>query len=78
MGCPQEVDPTRHVAGIPRQQLVLFSESLDEYIAADNPVRFIDAFVDSLDLAAPGYPEYGFDKASALRFLAHINVETGA
>jgi hypothetical protein len=39
----------RHITGIPRQQLVLFPESLDEYISADNPVRFIDAFVDSLD-----------------------------
>jgi hypothetical protein len=40
----------RHITGIPRQQLVLFPESLDEYISADNPVRFIDAFVDSLSL----------------------------
>ena len=45
----------KHVAGILRQQLVLFPESLDEYIAADNPVRFIDAFVDSLDIAAVGF-----------------------
>jgi len=44
-----------HISGIPRQQLVLFPESLDEYISADNPVRFIDAFVDSLDLAAAGF-----------------------
>ncbi len=28
----------RYIAGIPRQQLVLFPESLDEYISADNPV----------------------------------------
>ena len=55
MSRPQEVDPMKHVAGIPRQQLVLFPESLDEYIAADNPVRFIDAFVDSLDIAAVGF-----------------------
>lgn len=45
----------RYVSGIPRQQLALFPESLDEYIAADNPVRFIDAFVDSLDLAELGF-----------------------
>jgi len=38
-----------------RQQLVLFPESVDEYISADNPVRFIDAFVDSLDLATAGF-----------------------
>lgn len=45
----------RHITGIPRQQLVLFPESLDEYISADNPVQFIDAFVDSLDVAAAGF-----------------------
>jgi transposase len=33
----------------------MFPESLDEYIAEDNPVRFIDAFVDSLDLQALGF-----------------------
>ena len=45
----------RHISGVPRQQQVLFPESLDEYISADNPVRFIDAFVDSLDLADLGF-----------------------
>ena len=45
----------RQVTGIPRQQQVLFPESLDQYISADNPVRFIDAFVDSPDLAAAGF-----------------------
>jgi hypothetical protein len=50
-----------YMSGIPRQQLVLFPESLDETISADNPVRFIDAFVDSLDLAAagPAWPRPG-------------------
>ena len=38
-----------------RDQMVMFPESLDEYIADDNPVRFIDAFVDSLDLQALGF-----------------------
>jgi hypothetical protein len=45
----------RHTTGIPRQQRVLFPESLDDYISADNPVRFIDAFVDSLDLAGADF-----------------------
>lgn len=45
----------RYIEGIARQQLILFPESLDEYIATDNPVRFIDAFVDSLDLADLGF-----------------------
>ena len=33
-----------------RSQAALFPELLDEYIAEDNPVRVIDAFVDGLDL----------------------------
>ena len=30
-------------------------EAVDDYVGADNPVRFIDAFVDGLDLAAAGF-----------------------
>ena len=43
------------VQGVHRDQVVMFPESLDEYIADDNPVRFTDAFVDSLDLQALGF-----------------------
>jgi transposase len=46
------------VQGVHRDQVVMFPESLDEYIADDNPVRFIDAFVDGLDLQ-----ELGFERA---------------
>lgn len=41
-----------YISGANRDQLILFPESLDEYIAENNPVRVIDAFVDSLDLQA--------------------------
>jgi transposase len=44
-----------HVQGIARNQVVLFPPSLDEYISADNPVRFLDAFVDQLDLQGLGF-----------------------
>jgi transposase/macrodomain Ter protein organizer (MatP/YcbG family) len=43
------------VQGVHRDQLVMFPESLDEYVGDDNPVRFIDAFVDSVDLRALGF-----------------------
>jgi transposase len=36
-----------HIDGINRDQLTMFPEALDEYINQDNPVRFIDAFVES-------------------------------
>jgi transposase len=44
-----------HIIGHERSQTLLLPESLDEYIGAENPVRFIDAFVDGLDLLAAGF-----------------------
>src|SRR6202162_2156929 len=44
-----------HISGHDRSQRLLLPESLDEYVGPDNPVRFIDAFVDGLDLAAAGF-----------------------
>jgi hypothetical protein len=41
-----------HIFGFERSQLLLLPEAVDDY--ADNPVRFIDAFVDGLDLAGGG------------------------
>jgi transposase len=45
----------RFVEGEDRSQSTLFPERLDDYIAEDNPVRVIDAFVDELDLADLGF-----------------------
>src|SRR5580704_11986287 len=39
-----------HIAGFERSQLLLLPEAIDDYVVADNPVRFIDAFVDGLIL----------------------------
>ena len=44
-----------HIAGDDRDQTLLLPEALDDYVGHDNPVRFIDAFVDGLDLAAAGF-----------------------
>ena len=44
-----------HRAGLDRSQTLLFPERLEDYIAAENPVRFLDAFVASLDLPALGF-----------------------
>jgi transposase len=35
--------------------MLLLPEAVDDYVDAENPVRFIDAFVDGLDLAAAGF-----------------------
>jgi transposase len=45
----------RFVEGEDRRQATLFPECLDDYVAPDNPVRIIEAFVDELDLAALGF-----------------------
>lgn len=44
-----------YIAGADREQAVLFPESLDEYIAAESVVRFLDAFVESLEMEALGF-----------------------
>src|SRR3954449_9834179 len=44
-----------HLTGHNRSQTLLLPESLDDYVAAENPVRFIEAFVDNLDLAAADF-----------------------
>jgi transposase len=49
-----------HVTGQSRYQSTLFPEVLDEVVGRNDPVRVIDAFVDTLDLA-----ELGFSKVAA-------------
>jgi len=44
-----------HITGHDRSQLLLLPESLDDYVGPENPVRFVEAFVDGLDLAAAGF-----------------------
>src|SRR5664280_653424 len=44
-----------HRAGLDRSQTLLFPERLEDYITAENPARFLDAFVGSLDLHALGF-----------------------
>jgi transposase len=41
----------QYIKGTDRTQAVLFPQSLDEIISADNEVRIIDLFVESIDLA---------------------------
>jgi hypothetical protein len=48
----------RFIESESRTQATLFPERLDDWIAEDNPVRAVDAFVDELDLgvwAADGF-----------------------
>jgi transposase len=45
----------RFVEGEDRRQATLLPACLDDYVAADNPVRIIEAFVDELDLGVLGF-----------------------
>ena len=46
---------SEHVEGLNRNQTALFPNTLEEYVDKENPVRFIDAFVDSLNLEKLGF-----------------------
>ena len=45
----------KHIQGISRAQPLLLPSCVDDYVGPDNVVRFIDAFVESLDLVAAGF-----------------------
>ena len=44
-----------YISGTGRRQLLLLPDMIEGYIEEDNPTRFIDSFVDSLDLSALGF-----------------------
>ena len=45
----------RFIEGEDRSQVTLLPECLDDYIAEDNPVRVVEAFVEELDLHVLGF-----------------------
>ena len=46
---------SRFIEGKSRTQSTLFPEVMDDYITEENPVRVIDAFIDSLNLLELGF-----------------------
>ncbi len=46
---------SEHVNGTHRDQTVLFPNTIDQYVDKENPVRFIDAFVNGLNLKKLGF-----------------------
>jgi len=44
-----------YINGVDRNQTELLPESIEDYVGQDNPVRVIDAFIDSLDMSALGF-----------------------
>jgi transposase len=45
----------RFIQSTDRTQVTLFPEQLEDYVAADNPVRVVDVFVEQLDLGKLGF-----------------------
>lgn len=64
-----------HISGDDRSQQLLLPDAVDDWVSADNPVRFIDAFVDGLDLERAGFERVqanrtgrpGYDPADLLK-----------
>jgi transposase len=46
---------SRFIVGQNREQVTLLAECLDDFIAEDNTVRVVDAFIGELDMAALGF-----------------------
>ena len=44
-----------YIRGSDRGEVLLLPEALEDYIASENPVRFIDALVEQLDLGKAGF-----------------------
>ncbi len=74
-----EMSDRRYITGIGRSQTLLFPDSLDEYVGEENEVRFIDAFVDNLDLGFLGFSHceaietgrHSYDPADMLKLLIY-------
>lgn len=68
-----------HLSGTERAQLLLLPEAVDDYVGLENPVRFIEAFVDQLDLAKAGFIRVtakgtgrpGYDPADLLKLYVY-------
>lgn len=55
MGEPGYALAMAYIEGHGRDQILLLPASVEDYVAVDNPVRFIDAFVDELELGEAGF-----------------------
>ncbi|MDZ4131974.1 MAG: hypothetical protein U1E11_02465 [Dethiobacteria bacterium] len=70
-----------YVKGVDRNQTTLFPESIDDYVASDNAVRVIDAYVEQLDMAklnfnyakAPGLGRPPYNPKALLKLYGYLN-----
>jgi len=67
----------RFIKGCERRQRLLLPDCIDDHVGDDSPVRVVDAFVDTLDLAALGFEgaaatgRLGYHPATMLKLYVH-------
>jgi transposase len=44
-----------HIQGIPRDQTFLLPNTIEQYVQKDSPVKFIDAYINRLDMEKLGF-----------------------
>ena len=57
--CGWSVTSMNHRTGLDRSQTLLFPERLEDYVAAENPVRFLDALRQVAGFARAGFCQVG-------------------
>lgn len=45
----------RYTEGVDRRRTVLLPDCINDYVSEENPVRIIDAFIESLDMKKLGF-----------------------
>ena len=78
-----EIKYMDYIDGFDRRQEILFPKMLDDYVSDENPVRFIDAFVEIQDLKELGFmhselkvtgrPPYNPSDLSKLYLYGYLN-----
>src|SRR4051794_20208493 len=70
-----------YIRGESRNQIYLLPEAVDDHIGEENPVRFLEAFVEKLDFEQLGFERAraaetgrpGYDPADLLRLYGYLN-----
>ena len=56
-----------YISGSDRTQTVMFPPLVDDYVSKNNPVRFIEAYVENLDLSDMGFTPVSYTHLRSYR-----------
>jgi transposase len=59
----------KYIQGQDKSQITLFPDCIEDYVGEDNPIRVIDAFVDSLDLTELGLSFLAYNLKRAINMV---------